>query len=112
MTAPIAQVSRQPARRAIDQHLKEAVYALLAFSLGALAMLSNSARENGATQATIVGMQTQLKETTDALRAAAQNTNNLLSVIQSQALQINTLTVQVSGLNAQMVALLAQQAKK
>ncbi len=105
---PHVVIARGPPHRATDRHIREIVIALIGLVLGAVGMLANSSRESGATQATIVGMQAQLKETTTELKTSAQNNSNLLNVIQSQAIQVATLTVQVSTLNAQMAALLAQ----
>ncbi len=106
VSEPHVVIARGPLHRATDRHVREIAFAAIALVVGFLGALTASARENGATQANITAMQGQLKETTDQLRASAQNTANLQNVIQSQAIQIATLTVQISTLNAQMTALL------
>ncbi len=101
-------IVRGPPHRAVDRHIREIAAIVIGLILGGLGMLVATARENGATQANIVSMQGQMKETTGDLKTTALLISNLQNVIQSQAVQVATLTVQISTLNAQMTAMLQQ----
>jgi hypothetical protein len=91
-------VARGPPKRSIDRHLREIAIAAIGLVVGALAMLTQSAREAGATQEVLKSLQAQLATSTESIRSATTSYGNLLGVVQSQQTQIAVLVVQVNTL--------------
>ncbi len=98
---PHVVIARDPPRRATDRHLREIVIAAIGLVIGALSMLTTSAREQGATQEELKNVRAQIATTTESLRSTAASYSNLLGVVQGQAVELGKLSVQVSTLLAQ-----------